>query len=135
MVMEKFPFHKYKFLVLSVERPQQLRQILEQNEYVYVMDHGDFGDELYVHKSIPNFNEIIERYLSSRVHRTAKSLPDFSPTNILPNNLVVISRYKTCQRMPDKRKAICRTVEHLIDATPPHFRGSGQDGLSMHIAR
>ena len=62
MVMEKFPFHKYKFLVLSVERPQQLRQVLEKNEYVYVMDHGDFGDELYVHKSIPNFNEIFERY-------------------------------------------------------------------------
>ena len=39
-IMEKFPFHKYKFQVMTVERPKMLRVLLEKHGYVYVMDHG-----------------------------------------------------------------------------------------------
>jgi hypothetical protein len=60
--MEQFPFHKYTFLVITVERPKQLRLLLEKNGYVYVKDHGDFGDELYVHRSIPGFHSIIKKH-------------------------------------------------------------------------
>jgi hypothetical protein len=61
-VMEKFPFHRYKFQVITVERPRRLRVLLEQHHYVYVMDHGSFGDELYIHKSIPNFEQIMREF-------------------------------------------------------------------------
>ena len=60
--MEKFPFHKYTFLVMTVERPRKLRPLLEENGYVYVKDHGTFGDELYIHRSIPNYDEIMKKY-------------------------------------------------------------------------
>jgi hypothetical protein len=39
-VMSTFPFHKYRFDVITVERPKKLRVLLEKNDYVYVMDHG-----------------------------------------------------------------------------------------------
>ena len=42
-VMQHFPFDKYKFLTLTVERPKQLRKLLEDNNYVYVKDHGECG--------------------------------------------------------------------------------------------
>ena len=61
-VMENFPFHRYKFHVITVERPRHLRVLLEQHDYVYVMDHGSFGDELYVHKSIPNFEQVMRKF-------------------------------------------------------------------------
>ena len=61
-VMEKFPFHRYKFHVITVERPRHLRILLEQHDYVYVMDHGSFGDELYVHRSIPNFKKVMRKF-------------------------------------------------------------------------
>ena len=61
-VMENFPFHRYKFHVITVERPRHLRVLLEQHDYVYVMDHGSFGDELYVHRSIPNFEQVMRKF-------------------------------------------------------------------------
>jgi FkbM family methyltransferase len=61
-VMENFPFHRYKFHVITVERPRHLRTLLEQHDYVYVMDHGSFGDKLYVHKSIPNFEQVMRKF-------------------------------------------------------------------------
>jgi len=39
-VMSTFPFHKYRFDVITVERPRMLRVLLEKNDYVYVTDHG-----------------------------------------------------------------------------------------------
>ena len=39
-VMSTFPFHKYRFDVITVERPKKLRILLEKHDYVYVMDHG-----------------------------------------------------------------------------------------------
>ena len=64
--MEKFPFHKYTFLVITVERPKGLRTLLEQNDYTYVRDHGHYGDEMYIHKSIPNYSEIMKRHAKAK---------------------------------------------------------------------
>ncbi|EKX34063.1 hypothetical protein GUITHDRAFT_44127, partial [Guillardia theta CCMP2712] len=47
-----FPWHKYKFLTMTVERPKKLAPILKANGYIYVKMHGGFGDMLYVHKSL-----------------------------------------------------------------------------------
>jgi len=30
--MKNFPFHRYKFLVITVERPRHLRVLLEQHD-------------------------------------------------------------------------------------------------------
>jgi hypothetical protein len=74
-VMEKFPFHRYKFQVITVERPRRLRVLLEQHEYVYVMDHGWFGDELYIHKSIPKFDQVMRQF-GTKPKPLSKSLSD-----------------------------------------------------------
>lgn len=47
--MQAFPFHAYRFSVLSVERPAAaLQQLLEDHGYVYLCDHGAFGDQMWV---------------------------------------------------------------------------------------
>ena len=61
-VFEKFPFHKYKFSLLTVERPGILRCVLEKHVYVYVKDNGWFRDELYVLKSFPTFEKVMLEY-------------------------------------------------------------------------
>eukprot|EP00946_MAST-07B_sp_MAST-7B-sp1_P001432 g1432.t1 len=49
-IMKGFPFPKYRFNVLTVERPSaRLQQILKDNSYVYVRDHGSFGDQMWHH--------------------------------------------------------------------------------------
>jgi hypothetical protein len=32
------------------------------NGYVYLCDHGDFGDKLWVHETLPHFNEVVRKY-------------------------------------------------------------------------
>lgn len=59
---ELFPWHRYKFLTMTVERPKKLQQVLERNDYVYVRDHGTFGDKLFIHKTLPNFNWVMETF-------------------------------------------------------------------------
>ena len=61
-VMESFPFDKYTFLAMTVERPRRLRRALESKGYVYIRDTDcEYGDELYLHKSIPNFHALFHR--------------------------------------------------------------------------
>ena len=68
-VLRNFPFDKYKFLAITIERPTaELEENLKRNGYVFVkksrvkMWEGllDF-DSFYVHESIPNFSQIMER--------------------------------------------------------------------------
>ena len=41
------------FLVMTVERPSRdLRSLLRKNGYVYVKDHGCFGDQMWVHSTM-----------------------------------------------------------------------------------
>jgi hypothetical protein len=47
--MKAFPFESYRFSVLTVERPAaELQRLLEAQGYMYVCDHGAFGDQLWV---------------------------------------------------------------------------------------
>jgi hypothetical protein len=61
--METFPWDQYTFLVVTVERPnQELKTMLKRHGYTYVCYHGGFGDELWIHKSLPNYDEVYAKY-------------------------------------------------------------------------
>ena len=59
-VFETFPWHVYTILVLTVERPKsRLVKALKDNGYIYICDHGGFGDQLWLHSTFPNKDEAI----------------------------------------------------------------------------
>ena len=50
-VLRQFPFHRYDFRLISIERPSfELATLMMKNFYRYVCDNGSFGDELWVHE-------------------------------------------------------------------------------------
>lgn len=54
LIMQSFPWEKYIFNTLSIERPQsELRSKLKKFGYVKLGSLGDFGEETWVHTSIP----------------------------------------------------------------------------------
>jgi hypothetical protein len=70
-VFQNFPWNKYTFLTITVERPKGLHPILEKNGYYFVKNHGGFGDALYIHESLPNFDEVMGWYNMSSLKRKA----------------------------------------------------------------
>jgi len=51
--LRTFDFSRYRFDVMTIERPNAaLRALLRANSYGYALDHGCFGDQLWVHSSI-----------------------------------------------------------------------------------
>ena len=60
---QTFPWDTYTFLTLTVERPKPaLVEMLKQNGYIYLCNHGGFGDEFWVHPRVPNFQKVLENY-------------------------------------------------------------------------
>ena len=61
-ILCNFPFDKYTFLAMTIERPTpELEKILFDNGYVFVMVSKKLPfDTFYVHKTIPNFNQIVK---------------------------------------------------------------------------
>lgn len=60
-ILKGFSFNKYTFLSMTIERPTlELEKVLFDNGYVFVRKSkkGNEFDAFYVHKSIPNFNQI-----------------------------------------------------------------------------
>lgn len=56
-VMQGFPFDRYTFLAMTIERPTpELNQQLFDNGYHFV--RNSLYDTFYVHESLPNFDEI-----------------------------------------------------------------------------
>jgi hypothetical protein len=70
-IFSSFPWDEYTFLTITVERPKEdlVNQLLTQN-YSYVMDHGGFGDELWIHNSLYNYKYVMSRYGKNKVGRT-----------------------------------------------------------------
>lgn len=59
-VFETFPWHRYTVLVLTVERPKEkLVEMLKSHGYIYVCDHGDFGDQMWLHSTFPDMQSVI----------------------------------------------------------------------------
>ena len=51
-IMKRFPFGKYRFNLMTIERPSNLLQeILKNHSYIYMRDHGGFGDQMWRHES------------------------------------------------------------------------------------
>ena len=49
--MQNFDFTKRRFKYMTIERPnKKLRALLRSKGYVYLIDHGCFGDQLYAHE-------------------------------------------------------------------------------------
>jgi hypothetical protein len=60
LVLETFPWAKYTFLSITVERPKHgLKVMLQANGYVYVCNHGGFGDQLWLHSTFPDIDDAI----------------------------------------------------------------------------
>lgn len=63
-ILKYFPFNKYKFLSMVIERPtQELNNLLFKNNYIAVRNSDSMKnkipyDTFYVHKTISNFNDI-----------------------------------------------------------------------------
>lgn len=60
---QTFPWKEYTFPTLTVERPKpELVNMLTQNGYTYLCDHGGFGDQFWVHPRLPNFENVVTKY-------------------------------------------------------------------------
>lgn len=61
--MEHFPWDRYTFLTMSIERPRpELVAALTEHGYIYMCTHGQFGDNFYVHKSLPNLEQVKAKF-------------------------------------------------------------------------
>lgn len=62
-VMSNFPWDKFTFLVLCVERPKDaLHAALVEHGYLFLRRQDIYGDETWVHKTLPNVDEVIAKY-------------------------------------------------------------------------
>jgi len=73
-VFESFPWKDYTFLSMTVERPKdKLRQLLAENGYVYICNHGDDGDQLWLHSTFPNFQKAVSSlHLDDKEHPSCR---------------------------------------------------------------
>jgi hypothetical protein len=61
-IFQDFPWSEYRFLAMTVERPKPgLVNALRANGYLYVRNHGDFGDEMWVHSTFPDLDAALVR--------------------------------------------------------------------------
>merc|ERR1712196_85838 len=69
LVMRGFPWEQYSFLVLTVERPKnELRTSLSRHGYHYLRRNSWFGDETWIHKSLPCFSTLKSMFRNDVVH-------------------------------------------------------------------
>jgi len=63
-IMRDFPFHKYTFLSMTIERPTvELNELLFKLGYVFVRNSDSMSnkyayDSFYIHESIPNLEDL-----------------------------------------------------------------------------
>merc|ERR1712032_802407 len=71
-VMQDFPFDKYKFLVISVERPKSdLKKLLSHHGYHFLRLNSWFKDETWISARLPDFNNIMHLWNNMRSNGTA----------------------------------------------------------------
>lgn len=59
IIMTGFPWEKYTFSVITVERPKlDLQNMLQQAGYRKLRVNSNFDDETWVHKTLPDIDEI-----------------------------------------------------------------------------
>lgn len=63
-VFQHFAWEKYIFSIMTVERPKpSFVQLAKKYNYVYLCDHGGFGDELWIHESIST-GDFVSKYIA-----------------------------------------------------------------------
>ena len=81
-VLQSFPHERYTFYAMTIERPGRAvtKWLLPQRGFRYAFDHGTFGDQLWIHESIPGgFDSALERARASYARWVAAmSSPDWS---------------------------------------------------------
>jgi len=76
---QTFPWNLYTFNVITAERPKQnLRETLKREGYTYICDHGDFGDELWIHSSFGTSSNIISALLAGSHDEYQQQINDTS---------------------------------------------------------
>lgn len=61
--LQTFDFSKYTFLVVAIDRPPlALHQLLVKNEYTFVYEMVYMTKCLYIHKSLPNHEQVMKKY-------------------------------------------------------------------------
>lgn len=59
LILVQSVLEQYTFLVLTIERPKAgLVQLLESYDYLYLKDHGRFGDKMFIHSSLNKVKEV-----------------------------------------------------------------------------
>ena len=70
-VMRAFDFERYKFLVMTVERPKDvLHHLLVKNGYWWLAQAGGrtlFGEMIYIHSSLSNFAAIMSNHRKNEI--------------------------------------------------------------------
>jgi hypothetical protein len=53
LVMQGFPFERYRINVLTIERPsEKLRSLLEQNDYILLKELKRWGETVWIHRQV-----------------------------------------------------------------------------------
>lgn len=59
LILVRSVLEEYTFLVVTIERPKAgLVQLLESFDYLYLKNHGGFGDKMYIHSSLSKVQEV-----------------------------------------------------------------------------
>ena len=68
-VFENFPWNKYTFLSITIERPKsKLKKLLTVNGYSHICNHGGFGDQLWLHSTFPDIDAAIASLNLGQAH-------------------------------------------------------------------
>jgi FkbM family methyltransferase len=63
IAMKGFNFEKYTIYAMTVERPKgKLHALLTKNGFVFIYMFSHFGECLYLHHSLPNFEAMLKKF-------------------------------------------------------------------------
>jgi len=85
LVMTDFPWDRYKFMILTVERPKPLLQRwLKKAGYHWLRKNSYWGDTTWIHWSIPGFDDIRWTWANHPGQHLPQSCMGWKPGNLLP---------------------------------------------------
>lgn len=71
LVLQGFDFKQYTFLIITIERPTiSIHSTLTSHQYWFYSVLSNWGDVVYVHRSIPNFHVIMDKMVIQKSRNT-----------------------------------------------------------------
>lgn len=94
-VLSKFNFNKYQFQIMTIERPvMALHRLLNKHKYRWLTQlRGNFGETVYIHESIANFQEKMNRFRPRASCQWRGQMNDYM---LVPVWNATLSKCKTC---------------------------------------